>query len=152
MEKASKLKLRRAELMAQLFLQDLGASVWSTGERGPFDFIAVFRTADHKLRIVAIEVKASEHVSGTKFRFQASREQAHAVRHSNVPLLVLVADVKSNKLYYGWAADIRTQESGAKPRSVVQSVLSIHPADEEKEGLLHTILSQPDFSQPAAAG
>jgi len=87
---------QRAELLAQLFLQELGASVWTAvgGQRkDPLNAIASFVTDDQKSRIVAIEVKATEQPVGREFRFQANLKSIRALQHSNVPVLFLVVDV-----------------------------------------------------------
>src|SRR5215469_15291605 len=91
----------RAELLARLFLQDLGASVWTTvqdGKNGPFDAIATFFTRDEKTRITAIEVKSTEQPVGKEFRFQTHLKSIRALQRSNVPVLFLVIDVKHNQV------------------------------------------------------
>jgi hypothetical protein len=145
---------QRAELMAQLFLQEIGASVWTTagGPDGPFDSIAAFLTDDQKLRISAIEVKATEQPVGKVFHFQARPKPIRALQHSNVPVLFLVADVKRNELCYGWASDIRYDASDAKGSQTVRCTLPVVRAADGKEQLVKTILSQPEFSEHAAVG
>src|SRR5262245_4078129 len=95
----------RADLLTQLFLQDLGASIWAavgTEYEGPFHAIASFVTEDQKARITAIEVKATEQPVGTEFCFQADLRSIRALQHSNVPVLFLVVDAKRNLVFYGW--------------------------------------------------
>jgi hypothetical protein len=150
---ARDLKYRRAELLAQLFLQDIGASVWTThGDKGPFDSIAVFHTKDKKLRMVAVEVKATDQPLDNEYGFQARPEAIRALRHSNVPVLFLVVDVKRNNVYHGWAFDIRTGDVSTKHRAAVRCILPVRSASEGKEDLLRTINSQPDWSEPTAVG
>ena len=156
MEKREKGYVRhRGELLTQLFLQELGASVWATvgGENAaPFDWIASFVTDDQKSRITAIEVKATEIPVGKEFHFQAELKSIRAVQHSNVPVLFFVVDVKRNEVFYGWARDVRYDSPLGKGKQTVRCTLPVVPAAERKEALLTTILSQPEFSECAGAG
>lgn len=151
MEKAKDLKHQRAETLAHLFLQDLGASVWTAHEEiGPLDSIAVYLTVDKKLCLFGVEVKATEQAPDREFRFQGRPETIHALRHSNVPVLFLVADVKHNELYYGWASDIRVETVSSKRRPMVSCVLLVSSAKEGKKELLEALSSQPDSSEHVA--
>jgi hypothetical protein len=146
---------KRAALLAQLFLQDLGASVWTTAgatDDGPFDSIAAFLTNDQKLRISAIEIKATEQPVVEEYCFQAQRRSIRALQHSNVPVLFLVADVKRNELFYGWASDIRVDSAHNEGKHIVHCTLPVVPAAQKKDELLKTILSQPEFAERVAAG
>jgi Domain of unknown function (DUF4365) len=145
---------QRAELMAQLFLTELGANVWATddGGGGPFDLIAAFHTEDRKLRISAIEVKSTEQPVGKEFHFQANPKAIRALQHANVPVLFLVVDVKRNELFCGWASDIRYDSSSPKGKQSIRCTLPVVNAADSKEELVKTILSQPEFSESAAVG
>jgi Holliday junction resolvase-like predicted endonuclease len=142
----------RAELLARLFLQDLGAAVWATVQdekNGPFDAIATFFTDDEKTRITAIEVKATEQPVGEEFHFQASLKSIRALQHSNVPVLFLVVDVKHNQVYYGWARDVRYDLVKGKGSQTVRCTLPVVAAPERRNELLNAILSQPDVAECA---
>jgi hypothetical protein len=146
---------QRAELLAQLFLQELGASVWGAvlaDKKGPFDAIASFVTDDQKSRITAIEVKPTEQPVGKEFRFQEKRKAIRALQHSNVPVLFLIVDVKRNQLFYGWATDVRYDAAPSKGKDTVRCTLPVIAAGEDKQHLLDTILSQPEFSECVGAG
>ena len=153
MEQAKDFKPQRAELLAQLFLQDLGAGVWTArGDMGPFDSIAVFQTDEKKLRMIAVEVKSTEQPVGQEFRFKASPGTIRSLHHSNVPVLFLVVDVKRNEVFFGWASDIRFAEASLRTRAAATCILPVTSAAEGKNQLLDTILSQPDSSEKSAVG
>lgn len=155
MEKREKAYIyQRAELMAQLFLAEIGASVWKTGDArgGPFDFIAAFHTEDRKLRISAIEVKATELPVGKEFHFPANPKTIQSLQHANIPVLFLVVDVKRNELFCGWASDIRCDSSNSKGKQTIRCTLPIVNATDSKEQLVKTILAQPEFSERATVG
>lgn len=149
MERTKEFMGQRAELLAQLFLQDR-ASVWTANrDTGLFDAIAVFHTGDKKLRLIAVEVKATEQPVGKEFRFSARPEAIQPLGHANVPVLFLVVDVKRNEIFYGWASEIRTSNAAAKTRTAVSCILPVASASERKQELLDTIAAQPEFSEQA---
>jgi len=72
------------------------------------DFYVGFRTKKGRLVTIMVEVKATEKpVSGT-FHF-------HGPESSNIPVLILVVDVKANELFFNWASEARGVSSS--PRS-----------------------------------
>lgn len=101
---------RRAEMLANLFLQELKPlTLMQVTMHNTFgDFYAGFRTKTGRLVTIMVEVKATEKpVSGT-FRF-------HGPESSNIPVLILVVDVKSNELFFNWATNAKVLSSS--PRS-----------------------------------
>ena len=91
---------RRGELMAELFLQELGTAyiAKSSAPDFPFDFFIGFRTDQGGLNTYAVEVKATEQpVEG---RYALQRPMVDYLTKSNIPVLLLVVDVKRNRLYY----------------------------------------------------
>ncbi|WP_437905052.1 DUF4365 domain-containing protein [Sorangium sp. So ce327] len=89
---------RRGELMAELFLQGLdplfvGRNSVDLG----FDFIVGFRNPRGGLNLVAVEAKATGRP--VKSKFQISRHLHDILSKSNVPGLLLVVDVKTNRYY-----------------------------------------------------
>jgi hypothetical protein len=152
LKNAADIVRRRAELMTQLFLGDIGASVWTAHpEIGPFDSIAVFMPKDGKLRMVAVEIKATEQPVSSEFHFHERAETIAVVRHSNVPVLFLIADVKRNRLYFGWASQLRTGTMSLEPDQEVECRLPVTPAEDSKNELLAVILAQPDHAELATA-
>jgi hypothetical protein len=122
------------------------------GEKGPFDSIAVFHTKEKKPRLVAVEVKATDQPVDKEYRFPAQPKTIVALRHSKVPVLILVVDVKRNEVFYGWAFAIRTSDVPAKIRAAIRCVLPVTSAIEGKKELLRTIYTHPDSSERTAVG
>jgi hypothetical protein len=148
---------QRGELLANLFLEDLGASVWVMKGRedvGPFDLIAFFPTDEQKLRVAGVKVRATQEPVGKEYRFQAGPETIRALQHSNVPVLILVVNVKRNEIFYGWAREVRCESSSSAKgkQKIAYCTLPVVAAAEGKEELLSKILSQPEFSERAGVG
>jgi hypothetical protein len=146
---------RRAALLARLFLEDLGASVWATvpGENQDlFDCIATFELDNQKSRVTAVQVKATEQPVDNEFRFLGDPKSIRSLQHSNVPVLFLVVDVKRNQVFYGWAKDLQYNTPHLEGKKAIRCLLRVVPAAERKEGLLQAIRSQPETCEPAAVG
>lgn len=91
---------RRGELMAELFLQELNPFFLARNTSAGFgvDFFIGFQNQKGGLNLVAIEVKATERP--VKGRYQLSRHTYDLLANSNIPGLLLVVDVKENRLFY----------------------------------------------------
>lgn len=99
---------RRAELLVELFLQDLGATFVSDPRANSgHDFIVAFPNGDGGKNFTAIEVKATDRPVGDTCQLDAKWFKQLA--HSNIPSLLLVVDAKQNRLYHAWPgeADLR---------------------------------------------
>jgi hypothetical protein len=99
---------RRGELMAELFLQELGATfiAKSTAPDIPYDFFIGFATANGGLNIYAVEVKATEQPISSRYPLRG--RLVGYLANSNIPVLLLIVDVKRNRLYYTWGDSIAT--------------------------------------------
>ncbi len=88
--------------MAELFLQELEPDFIArpTSDDLGYDLLVGFPNEKKGTNIFAVEVKATERPPAE--RFQIVRRTYERMAHSNVPGLLLVADVKHNQLYYGW--------------------------------------------------
>src|SRR4051812_29344144 len=97
-QESRRIATRRAELMAELFLQDLGPKLLSrsTMPNAGYDLLAGFPNSAGGINHVAVEVKATERPPGT--RFQLPRGTFTQLANLNIPSLLLVADVKQNQL------------------------------------------------------
>ena len=92
---------RRGELMAELFLQELQPAFLAQAARDlGYDFLVGFTNSEGGLNTYAVEVKATEQSVEGKYRMPAA--QFRRLAHSNLPALLLVAEVKNNQLYYAW--------------------------------------------------
>ena len=87
--------------MAQLFLEDLGAEFVArpTADFG-YDFFVGFRNSKGGTNTIAVEVKATDKPLAGHFDMQ--RRIYERLAYSNIPVLLLVADVKQNRLFYAW--------------------------------------------------
>jgi hypothetical protein len=103
---------RRGELMAELFLQDLEPEtiVRPKSDLG-LDFLVTFRNSKGGTNSFAVEVKSTG--QDVQRSFGIDRKIYERLAHSNIPTLLLVANVKQNKLYSAWIDRHRSQ-SGAR--------------------------------------
>jgi hypothetical protein len=92
---------RRGELMAELFLQSLEPSFLSRppNEVG-LDFLVGFVNTGGGTNTFGIEVKSTDKELSTSYSL--NRKTYKRLLSSNIPVCLLVADVKRNKLYYSW--------------------------------------------------
>ncbi len=116
----AKLAERRGELMAELLLEDLGALFVSrsTVEDLGFDLLAGFRNDAGGTNTFAIEVKSTEQNGSSPLRLE--RQVYERLLRSNTPALLLVANVKENRLYYGWVRQQDAKGRKAIPVPVVE--------------------------------
>ena len=95
---------RRADLMAELFLEGFGPQFLSrpTSPDVGYDLLAGFLNGRGGINTFAVEVRAIERPPGSSVKVQ--RDIFDRFARSNIPGLLLVADVKANRLHYGWLA------------------------------------------------
>jgi hypothetical protein len=88
--------------MAELFLQELEPEFISrpTSADVGYDLLVGFTNRKRGINTFAVEVKATERPPAG--RFQIMRHTLDRFANSNIPALLLVADVKQNQLYYAW--------------------------------------------------
>jgi hypothetical protein len=121
---------RRAELLVELFLQDLGATFVSDPRADTgYDFIVAFPNGEGGTNFSAVEVKATERPIGDSYPLDAKWYKRLA--HSNIPSLLMVVDAKQNRLYHAWPGedDIKVN---ANIRTVRVPVLPIDDAVKEQ--------------------
>jgi hypothetical protein len=100
---------RRSELMAELFLQDLGPRfVAKAPDEFGFDFIVGFTNSRGGVNVIAVEVKTRQTPLA---RQQMKAKSYDLLANSNVPGLLLVIDVKNNTVLYHLAEPGRTASS-----------------------------------------
>lgn len=98
----SQLAGRRAELLAEVFFQELEPAFIArppTPDVG-YDLLVGFQNERSGINTFAVEVKSTEGPVGLRFPIQ--RKTFDRIAHSNVPGILLVVDVKLNRLYYAW--------------------------------------------------
>jgi hypothetical protein len=110
---------RRAELLVELFLQDLGATFVSDPRSDTgYDFIVAFPNGKSGTNFSAVEVKATERPIG--HFYPLDKKWYTRLAHSNVPSLLLVVDAKQNRLYHAWPGEgaVKTLNSDARTVNV----------------------------------
>lgn len=138
---------RRAELLAELFLQELGPHylAQASGPGSPFDFLATFVAPDGTSKSIGIEVKATQREFGSQFPLLSPENVIRGWRNSNIPVLLLVVDVKRSRFFFNWAREIReaapSARAGRGPRGFVIPLREA--TDEEKECLKSELLGDP---------
>ena len=116
---------KRAELLVELFLQDLGATFVSDPRSATgYDFIVAFPNGKGGTNFSAVEVKATDRPIGHFYPLH--KRWYTRLAHSNVPSLLLVVDAKQNRLYHAWPG-----EGDVKLNSDAQTVrVPVVPIDE----------------------
>jgi hypothetical protein len=127
---------RRGELLAEMFLTDCGAKV-TQAPFGRIDLLAFFES-DHKaFQVAAVEVKAQETPLPHEFALDPAIIQRAA--EFNIPTLLLVVDVKQNKLGFAWLDEFAKSHSHARRGSKVRIPLS--DVEEHREQIRERLLA-----------
>jgi hypothetical protein len=122
---------RRAELLVELFLQDLGATFVSDPRSAMgYDFIVAFPNGRGGTNFSAVEVKATDRPIGHSYPLDTKWYKR--LVHSNVPLLLLVVDAKQNRLYHAWLGEGDLKKLNADARTVRVPVVPIDDAVKEQ--------------------
>lgn len=90
---------RRGDLLAELLLQEFNPAfvARATDELG-YDFFMGVPNERGGINITAVQVKATEKRVSPRYRI--GRRLYQSLANSNVPVLLLVVDVKRNQLFY----------------------------------------------------
>ncbi|MGZ8246033.1 DUF4365 domain-containing protein, partial [Methylomagnum sp.] len=129
---------RRAELMAELFLQDLGATFVAKPEPDiGYDFYMGFQNPRGGINNYGVQVKATEQTVPAEFPLKGNLYKSLA--YSNIPALLLVANVKQNKLYYGW---VNPAKRGENENSPTEKIALKEIDDATKNELRQALLNQ----------
>ena len=127
--------------MAELFLQDLGATFVSRpSENTGLDFIVAFPNGHGGMNLSAVEVKATDQPVGDFYGLDAKWYKRLA--HSNVPSLLLVVDAKRNQLYFAWPGE---EDVGSSVRTVR---VRVTPIDDEVKEQIRERLAGSEKHQP----
>jgi hypothetical protein len=136
--KNNEIVARRAELLAELFLQELKPEfvARSSADFG-YDFLVGFRNPRDGINNVAVEVKSTEQPAGKQYPI--SRRLYDQWAYSNIPVLLLIIDVKENRYYYAWASpDVSSGAGDSKTLRVELTEIT----DSTKAELLEKLRSQ----------
>jgi len=106
---------RRGELLTELFLQDLNPEfvARATGDVG-YDFLVGVRNSRGGVNNISVVVRTTERL--VQNRFSLRREQYKRFAYSNIPVLLIVVDVKHNRFFYSW---ISSKDAVASKDAVV---------------------------------
>ncbi len=134
---------RRGELIVELFLQDLGPPFVAkpTTDFG-YDFFVGFSNVDGGINNYAVQVKATERPVPSRFPIQTTLYERLA--HSNIPALLIVVDVKQNRLFYAWLTPECERRRGVHTIMIpVKEVDDIVKEELRKQLVGHTCLNEP---------
>ena len=126
---------RRGELMAELFMEDLGPTfVARTTVDFGYDLFVGFMNSKGGVNITGVQVKATERIV-TSYYVIDSRLFAR-LAYSNIPGLLLVADVKQNRLFYAWPTHVDTSDRLADSIRILITEIN----DNTRVGLLKRLI------------
>jgi len=110
---------RRGELLAEFFLEDFAPALLArpSADLG-FDYLMGLPNSEGGMNLAAVQVKATERPVPS--RLPIARERYDRMAHSNVPVLLLVVDVKRNLLYYAMPDSDAHAEDAGTGKVVVQ--------------------------------
>jgi hypothetical protein len=111
---------RRGELLAELFLQDLQPEFIAKPSTDlGYDLFVGFRNSKAGLNVIAVEVKSTEKM--VRDRIQVKKSLYDRWSNSNIPVLLLIVNVKDNKLFYHWPTPEISRESQSLVTLTVQA-------------------------------
>lgn len=141
----AELLARRGELLAELFLQDLGAEfVARPSADVGYDFFVGFNNPDGGVNLAAVEVKATDRP--VQHHFVVQKRLFRRLASSNIPVLLLVANVKENRLFYALpSADASGVDTGANTVSIPVTAVDDSTKDE-----LRSLLTLPHVAASGA--
>lgn len=136
-EASSRMQLvaRRGELLAEFFLEDFAPALLArpSAELG-FDYLMGLPNPEGGMNLAAVQVKATDRPVPS--RMPISREMYDRMAHSNVPVLLLVVDVKRNLLYYATPGSDADADDAGTGGVVVQLTEVDESVKEELRGRL----------------
>lgn len=139
----SELIARRGEILAELLLQDLGAEFVArpTTDLG-YDLLAGFPNTEGGINMAAVEVKVTERDVGGVVRLR--RTEFQRLARSNIPSLLLVVNVKDNRLFYSMPAS--EDVAGSRADSVTVPVTPIDAV--ARDDLRALLAGAPEAAMP----
>lgn len=92
---------RRGELLVELFLEESAPAYFvKTTAEIPYDYLVGFENPGGGINTCGIEVKSTEEAVPTQY--QIPKDWYQRLTQSNLPVILFVANVKKNLLYYTW--------------------------------------------------
>ena len=96
-----------------------------------YDFFVGFLNHHGGITTTAVQVKATERP--VKGSFSIERKLYERWAYSNIPVLILLVDVKRNQMFYAWPSP---KETGGSPHAKSISI-PVTQIDEQTKELLH---------------
>ena len=122
---------RRGELIAELFLEDLKPEFLArSSEDIGYDFVVGFTNPKGGINTTGVEVKST--AINVPSRFPLEKRSYDRLANSNIPGLLLVVDVKLNKIFFAWPAP-GDLAAGARGRMIA---VPVTPLDNESRARL----------------
>ena len=104
-----------------------------------FDYMAFFTKPDKSPVAIAVEVKTTER--GVNGRYAFPSAQLNRLFHANLPVLILVIDVKNNEIYFNWIKDaVSAEQADALPDRKTSAINLRLFTPEEQDRLRREIL------------
>jgi hypothetical protein len=120
---------RRGELLAEFFLQQLGAeSVARPPQEFGFDFLVVFTNSQGGKNTFGVEVKSTERLLSRYWTID--RRTYGQLAHSTMPGFLLVADVKQNRVFFAFPPRLDTRRGS--PKTVTIELTEINETTKTK--------------------
>ena len=132
---------KRGELLTKEFLFEIEPHdlIYTGDHLEPlFNYMALFLKPDGSPVTIAITVKATEKEIKGVYPFNVS--ELEKFKKSNIPVLMLVIDVKWNQYFLNWAANVMINESANSGSEKSVSVLLRHGTPEVIQQLKQEIM------------
>lgn len=132
---------QRGELLAQEFLVELGAFFVASLEQADIgiDYMAFFEKDKNKIVTIGVEIKATEREVNNKYTMSSSL--IRRLQSLNIPVLIIISNVKHNEIFFNWARDLVPPESQDFLQQSTCTVRLRKSTFDEKEKLIQEIFS-----------
>ncbi|MFM1842928.1 MAG: hypothetical protein RLZZ490_1666 [Cyanobacteriota bacterium] len=134
---------RRGELLSQEFLFELAPKqAIYTGDDPDHevDYMALFSKPSSGLITIAMTVKPTE--EEIKGVYPVKISELNKLKNSNIPVLILVIDVKRNQYFFNWVDEVARLNETETPTSDQETLIPLrHGTTEEIQKLKQEILA-----------
>lgn len=139
----TQLVMRRSELLAELFLQQLNPSFVAKNtdlQDVGVDFFVGFKNPLGGTNLVAVEVKSTEHPVNS---YKLSKKTHNLLANSNIPGILLVVDVKQNRFF---CSELGPRKLPSTQKFVSIELMEVH--DGERRNLTERMSRLPQCLRP----
>lgn len=123
---------RRADILAEMFVRDLNPKFifQANLQRAVWDYMAAFQTKKGRLVNITITVKATEKPIPGTIIFVMSSGRANQIVNSNLPVLLLLVDVKTSAVAWNWISEATVTSASRLRADVLVRVPAIKQSAE----------------------